>query len=174
MVSTDSDNKAIQFAKSFWHDKVLVEHEKSVIFEDAWKTTLTEDEKLRMANALERAALSPDTLDYDVLVMLAVNIMRENTMMPDWLASFAADVLEGKLKRPTKRGADKYSNWQRDYSLCRAVHTVANKFNLPKYANNELSAKTTAANIVSEAVDLNVDVVITAYKKFKRMMVEVE
>lgn len=171
MMSTDSYEEAINFAKTFWSEKVQVEHKDSVIFEDARAGNHTETEKLRVYEALKKAASDPaDTLDFDMLVISASDMLRDNGRLPGWLASFAADVLEGKRKRPTKRGADKYKNWQRDYALCRTVHEVAKKFDLPMYNNNELSNKTTAAETVSVAVDFKLDVVITACKKFKRMM----
>jgi hypothetical protein len=153
-------DEAIQFAKSFLKSEVL--------FNDAKGSDPSEADMVRMGEALEAAARDPDTNDFDTLVMLAAGLMRENERLPDWLASFAADVLAGKQKRPTKRGADKYKNWQRDYSLWRAVDNVANNFDLPKYTNNELSNKTTSATIVAKAAGLNVDVVITAYKRFNQ------
>lgn len=164
----DNDNEALQFAKMFWSEQVQGETENNILFKDVKASHPTESDMERMGDALEQAARDPDTNDFDVLVMLAAGLMRENERLPDWLASFAADVLEGKRKRPTKRGADKYKNWQRDYSLWRAVDEVACKFDLPKYTNNELSNKPTAAGIVAEAARLNVDVVITAYKRFNK------
>ncbi|SHF86129.1 hypothetical protein SAMN02745117_02734 [Lampropedia hyalina DSM 16112] len=164
----DNDNEVLQFAKTFWSEQVQAETENNILFKDVRASYPTEADMELMGDALEQAARDPDTNDFDVLVMLAAGLMRENERRPDWLASFAADVLEGKRKRPTKRGADKYKNWQRDYSLWRAVEEVACKFELPKYTNNELSNKTTAARIVAEAARLNVDVVITAYKTFSK------
>lgn len=164
----DNDNEALQFAKTFWSEQVQGETENNILFKDVKASHPTESDMERMGDALEQAARDPDTNDFDVLVMLAAGLMRKNERLPDWLASFAADVLEGKRKRPTKRGADKYKNWQRDYSLWRAVDEVACKFDLPRYKNNELSNKPTAAGIVAEAARLNVDVVITAYKTFSK------
>ena len=164
----DNYNEALQFAKTFWSEQVKAVTENNILFKDVRASYPTEADMERMGDALEQAARDPDTNDFDVLVMLAAGLMRENERLPDWLASFAADVLEGKRKRPTKRGADKYKNWQRDYSLWRAVGKVACKFDLPRYTNNELSNKPTAAGIVAEAARLKVDVVITAYKSFSK------
>jgi len=164
----DNYDEALQFAKTFWSEQVQAETENNILFQDVRASVETEAVMERMYDALEQAARNPDTNDYDVLVKLAAGLMRENERLPDWLASFAADVLEGKRKRPTRRGADKYKNWQRDYSLKRIVDIVASKFDLPKYSNNELSSKPTAAGIVAKAVELNMDVVITAYKKFSK------
>ena len=171
----DNYDKALQFAKTFWSEQVQTETENNILCQDIRASIPTEADMERMGDALKQAARDPDTNDFDALVTLTADLMRENARLPaDWLASFAADVQEGKRKRPTKRGADKYKNFPRDYSLWRAVDEVACKFDLPKYTNNELSNKPTAAEIVSVAVDVNLDVVITAYKKFKRMMTGVE
>ena len=164
----DNYNEALQFAKTFWSEQVKAVTENNILFKDVRASYPTEADMERMGDALEQAARDPDTNDFDVLVMIAAGLMRENERLPDWLASFAADVLEGKRKRPTKRGADKYKNWPRDYSLWRAVDEVASKFNLPKYTNNELSRKPTAADIVAEAARLKVGAVITAYKSFSK------
>lgn len=149
-----------RFAKEFIRETILLNEIRS--------HSPSEADMVSIGEALEMEATNPDTLGYDVLVALAAEMMRENQRLPDWLASFAADVLEGKRKRPTKRGRDKYDNFLRDFSLWRAVDEVASKFDLPKYTNNELSTKTTAAEIVAEAIRLNVDVVITAYKAFSK------
>lgn len=164
----DNYDEALQFAKTFWSEQVQAETENNILFQDVVASIPSEADLERMGDALEQAARDPDTNDFDVLVMIAAGLMRENERLPDWLASFAADVLEGKRKRPTKRGADKYKNWPRDYSLWRAVDEVASKFNLPKYTNNELSRKPTAADIVAEAARLKVGAVITAYKSFSK------
>jgi len=115
---------------------------------------------------------NPDTLEYDVLILTAVSYLRDpdSFMMPTYLQTFVADVLEGKRQRPTTRGRDKYANWRRDYSLMRAVAEVAKKYELPHYTNNELSGKITAADIVSHAAGVSVDVVITAFKKKKHLL----
>lgn len=123
----------------------------------------------RMALALEAASIDPDTAEYDLLIALAENYLRQLETLPVWLAEFAADVLAGKRKRPTKRGTDKYANWGWKYNLYRAVQEVARLFDLPAYTNNELSQKTTAAEIVSRAAGCSTAVVITAYKDFNRL-----
>ena len=71
--------------------------------------------------------------------------------------------------RPTRRGADKYRNFERDYGLWRTALEVAKRFNLPLYTNNELSTKTTAAEVVGKAANLKVAIVTTAIKKFNRI-----
>ncbi|NCS66616.1 MAG: hypothetical protein AUJ86_06960 [Hydrogenophilaceae bacterium CG1_02_62_390] len=122
-------NEALQFAKTFWIGRVQGKPENNICFKDVMDNPLSETGMERLYDALEQAARDPDTNDFDVLVTLTVSYMRENyQMMPVWLASFAADVLGGKRKRPTKRGADKYKNWGRDYSLWRAVNDCATSF----------------------------------------------
>lgn len=154
------NDRAIRFAKEFLSGPVLFNDVKA----------FSSQEYGRVAEALPIAAINPDTNDFDVLVMLAADGLSRNERLPEWLAVFAADVLLGKRKRPTKRGPDEYGNWERDYKLWRATQEVAKAFDLQHYSNNELSAQTTAAEIVCRAADCNVDVVITAYKKFTRIM----
>jgi hypothetical protein len=118
---------------------------------------------------LKRAALKPDTNEFDTLIILAAEGLYQGDALPDWLATFAADVLTGKRVRPTRRGADKYRNFERDYGLWRTALEVAKRFNLPLYTNNELSTKTTAAEVVGKAANLKVAIVTTAIKKFNRI-----
>ena len=123
-----------------------------------------------MGEKAEEAALNPDTNDFDVLVGLAADVLYKGEMfLPRWLAIFAADVLSGKRKRPTKKGADKYVNWERDFKLWRTTQAIAEVFNLSCYSNKELSEKTTAADIVAAAWGCKPDIVVNAYKKFTRM-----
>ena len=120
----------------------------------------------RLANALKKALENPDTNDFDTGVNTAAAMLREGERLPDWLAVFAADVLEGKRTRPTKRGPDPYASWMRDYAVARAVLEVSARFGLPQYTKNELSNKITAAQIVSETAHLSLDVVHKAIQKF--------
>lgn len=119
-----------------------------------------------MGNALMKALENPDTNDFDVGVGRAAAMLRAGIRLPDWLAIFAADVLQGKRKRPTKRGPDPYANWIRDHAVARAVLEVSSRFGLPQYTKNELSSKITAAQIVSETAHLSLDVVHKAIQKF--------
>lgn len=174
MIAADAKiDDAVQFAKDFLSGPVL--HNDVMTSSAQGHENVTK--RLRMfdklvtraaAQSVPIQALFQDTNDFDALVTITADVLYENQRMPEFLAIFAADVLSGKCKRPTKRGADKYRNWARDYTLMRATQEVAKAFKLPHYTNNELSAKTTAAKIVSEAVDCNLDVVITAYKKMRR------
>jgi hypothetical protein len=171
---------AVEFAKRFLSGPVLSDDVKAS----------SPQEFENIAKALQQATINPDANDFDILVMLAADGLSRNERLPEWLAAFAADVLSGKRKRPTKRGPDKYGNWERDYKLWRATQEVAKAFGLQRYSNNELSKKTTAAEIlssagacsdtnelskkttaaeiVSRAAGCEADVVITAYKKFNK------
>lgn len=120
----------------------------------------------RLGNALMKALENPDTNDFDTAVGTAAAMLRAGARLPDWLAVFAADVLQGKRTRPTKRGPDPYANWTRDYAVARAVLEVSARFGLPQYTKNELSNKITAAQIVSETAHLSLDVVHKAIQKF--------
>jgi hypothetical protein len=120
----------------------------------------------RLGSALKTALEDPDTLEFDAAVSTAAAMLRGGDRLPDWLAVFAADVLQGKRTRPTKRGPDPYANWTRDYAVARAVLDVSSRFDLPQYTKNELSNKVTAAQIVSETAHLSLDVVHKAIQKF--------
>lgn len=127
-----------------------------------------ESEHQRIAEVLQQCATSRqlDSNDFDVLVALAADFLRRNDSMPSWLAEFAADVLSGSVVRPTKRGPDKYANFERDFKLWRAVTTVADRHGMPRHTHNELSKKGTAAELVSIASGMPIDVVIKAIRRF--------
>jgi len=143
-----------------------------ILSKDAEGEPLTEASIDEIAKALQEASTNPDSNDFDVLTMIAADLLYQNQRMPEWLATFAADVLSGKRRRPTKRGADRYGNWERDYKFWKATQEVANSFGLQRYSNNELSVQTTAAEVVSQAAGCRTDIVITAFKKFSRIMGE--
>jgi len=157
---TKKTDLALEFAKKYLSGQILRD--------DILASTPQAQDFLRVGNALEVASSKPNVLEFDVLVMTAADILSRNERMPEWLAAFAADVLLGKRKRPTKRGPGAYDNWERDYKLWRATQEVAKAFGLQHYSNNELSKKTSAAEIVSRAEGCGHDVVVTAYKKYAR------
>ncbi|MBL8499094.1 MAG: hypothetical protein JNL77_00680 [Nitrosomonas sp.] len=161
---TDFDyNEAVQFAEDFLSKPVL--QNDVLVLQSQNKRDDPNGE--RLYEAIENAAINPDTNDFDMLVTLAATCLRDGVILPEFLAEFIADVLEGKRKRPTKRGTDKYANWARDYALCRAVKEVAKKYELQHYSNNELSEGITAAKIVAKASGHGVDVIVKAFAKFK-------
>jgi hypothetical protein len=98
-----------EFAAQFLHNFVPA---------DDIPATLTAADEERLILALQNAATNPDTNDYETLVLLAASFLRDAGRMPEWLATFAADVLEGKRKRPTRRGTD---NYQLDRNAVRAI-----------------------------------------------------
>lgn len=85
----DNYDEALQFAKTFWSEQVQAETENNILLKDLRAIYPTEADMERMGDALEQTARDPDTNDFDVLVMLAAGLMRENERLPDWLASFA-------------------------------------------------------------------------------------
>ena len=161
MLSSEDMAKARTLAREILTGDVLFKDVERGINLDC--RSLTEE---RLGNALKKALENPDTNDFDVGVASAADMLRAGAILPDWLAEFAADVLDGKRTRPTKRGPDPYANWIRDYGIARAVLEVSNRFGLPQYTNNELSNKITAAQIVSETAHLSLDVVHKAFQKF--------
>ncbi|MDR4521540.1 MAG: hypothetical protein R3E36_13290 [Nitrosomonas sp.] len=164
MTKADINHKeAVQFAKDFLSKPVLLND----LQEIGQRIERDPKQAARMDAAIEDAARNPDTNDFDMLVGLAASLLREDERLPEFLAVFIADVLEGKRKRPTKRGSDKYTNWIRNYELYRAVKEVASKYKLPHYTNNELSEKPTAAGIVAKASGYGADVIVKAFTKFQ-------
>lgn len=155
----EHQSEAVNFAREFLNTDIPLDDIRAKGFD--------ESHAKERGEALRRAAVDPDPLEFDVLTGIAADLLRKGELLPVWLAAFTADVLEGKRKRPTRRGPDKLKNWARDYSLWRAVGEVAERFNLPKYTNNELSEKTTAADIVSEASGCGLAVVTNACQKIK-------
>ncbi len=153
--------EAVEFARQFLNSPILQNDMKA--------SPPQEHEHELIVKALRLAAINPDTNDFDALLVVAADLLYQGKMLPKWLADFTADVISGKKKRPTKRGPDKYVNWERDYKLWRATQEVAKKFNLPLYSSPGRLESTTAAEIVSLAANCNVDVVIAAYKKFTRL-----
>ena len=151
--------EAVEFARQFLN---------SLVLQNDIKASPPQEHE-NVVEALRLAAINPDTNDFDTLLVVAADLLYQGRMLPKWLADFTADVILGKKKRPTKRGPDIYVNWERDYKLWRATQEVAKKFNLPLYSSQGRSGSTTAAEIVSLAENCNVDVVITAYKKFTRL-----
>lgn len=123
----------------------------------------------RLTELLRQASLNPDQNTFDMLTAIAAEFIRQGhgNVLPDWLANFAADVLSGKVKRPRKKGEDQLKIW-RDFGYWRASFTVAKRYNLPLYTNNELYEGTTAAKIVSQAAGCKVDLIVQAIKKSQR------
>ena len=157
----------IEFAK--------LHFDRDLLREDVNKKLDAEPNSLNMMDVIEKAALdinSSDTNDFDFLIYYTCTELYENRRLPEFLSKFAADVLSGKRKRPTKRGADKYVNWERNYKLWSTVKKVSETFSLPCYSTNELSDKTSAAEVVSSATGLKVDTVIKAFQKCKRNLGE--
>lgn len=166
----DNIDEAVTFAKSLLDNDDLIFPEISRSIKEIEDSHYPENNLfVAMELRLEQAAQNPDNIDqidYDLLLIFASVCIREHESLPPWLAPFIADVLQGKCERPINRGADKYKNYLRDSKFFRAVHAVAQKFDLPMYTNNNLSNKITAADIVSQAAGYKVDVVTNAYKKF--------
>ena len=167
-MTADRDER-VEYARELWRDFNFVDDLER-------QGALSKAEAPARTAELVRATVSPDSNDFDVMVGMAASTLRDGAKvleravgLPAEIALFAADVLEGKRKRPTKRGRDTYANWPRDYKLYRLVQDVAKAFDLPHYSNNELFERPTAAGIVSLATGHSVDVVKTAYKKFRRI-----
>jgi hypothetical protein len=104
-----------------------------------------------------------DTNDFDTLVLIAADLLREGQRLPHELAKFAADVLEKKRLRPTKSGPDPYRDFVRNTELSFAVEAVVQKFSIARYAKG-ITSHETAADAVSKAANCSVDKVTHALR----------
>lgn len=104
-----------------------------------------------------------DTNDFDALVLTAADLLREGQPIPNKLAKFAGDVLEGKRSRPTKRGPDPYRDFSRNVELSFAVEAVVQKFGIARYAKGNTNNQT-AVDAVSEAAKCTVSTVTHALR----------
>jgi len=104
-----------------------------------------------------------DTNDFDALVSTAAGLLREGQPIPNKLAKFAADALEGKRSRPTKRGPDPYRDFIRNVELSFAVEAVVQKFGIARYAKGNTNNQT-AVDAVSEAAKCTVNTVMHALR----------
>ena len=132
----------------------------------------TEDELLRMGALLMRMDPTEDTNTFDTFLLVGCHMLEHGETIPLWLARFIAGVARGEIKRPTLRGPDKHIHFERDFQLARCVEEVAARFSLPKYYASDTPRKkpappkkATAAEIVSRASGLPVEIVITAFKR---------
>jgi hypothetical protein len=105
-----------------------------------------------------------DTNDFDAIVSLCADVLRKGQRLPFELAEFAADVLEGKRSRPTKRGPDPYRDYIRNVVLSYVVEAVATKFGIARYAKGNASNET-AADAVSEAAKCSINTVMHALRR---------
>lgn len=118
---------------------------------------------------LQQIALDPSPYDFDMLTELAAKFLSDGGALPEWLAPFAADVLLGKAKRTGCKKPEKRPNLARDHARWRAVNVIAQRYDLPRYANNaEVDTPITAAAIVAEAAGLGAEAIAKTYKDFEK------
>jgi hypothetical protein len=159
---TDENLAALAFAKEFLNTNVFLNASRThpITLPQALRLTY-------LTEAVLQDTDNPNVMFFDYAVNVAADMIRDGKPLPKWAASFVADVLQGKRKRPTKRGKkSKGENLLRDYALGRAVHEVKSKFDLAAYNNNDLSSKEAAADIVAKAAGVSLDVAKNAYRKF--------
>ena len=134
---------------------------------------ITQDALQRVGTALCDATENPDSNAHDTLMLVAASSLREGSPLPGKIAHYAADVLQGKRSRPSKRGRSSDDTYLRDYRLNTCAREVSAQFGLQLYTNNELATRDTAATITSEASahakhvrTVSTDVVINAIRRF--------
>jgi hypothetical protein len=146
----------------------LINHDDQRImieFSRAFAEQESEDEQAaRHEKAMEKAlGDGQDTNDFDALVITAIELIREGQILPHKLAQFAADVLEQKRSRPTKRGPDPYRDYIRNTELSFAVEAVVQKFGIARYAKGNTSNET-AVDAVSEVAKCTANTVTHALR----------
>lgn len=145
--------------------KILDPDEKNIMIEivKVFAEQECEEEQVEKTyQAVEKALDGEmDTNDFDALVINTAGLLREGQPIPNKLATFAADVLEGKRSRPTKRGPDPYGHFIRNVELSFAVEAVHQKFGIARYENGNTNNQT-AADAVSEAANCTVNTVTHA------------
>ena len=98
------------------------------------------------------ATAAQNSFSFDVINSLAAACLRCGRQMPPPLATFAADILDGTQRRPTRRGPQPGRPGSLDrIALGSLLRTVATRFSLAEYSNNDDKA-ITAARIVVEAL----------------------
>ncbi|MGR3610140.1 MAG: hypothetical protein ACU0BN_15015 [Sulfitobacter sp.] len=147
--------------------ELLNPDEKKIMFEiiKAFAERESEEEQVEKTyQAVEKALDGEmDTNDFDALVLTATDLLREGQPIPNKLAKFAGDVLEGKRSRPTKRGPDPYRDFIRNVELSFAVEAVVQKFGIARYAKGNTNNQT-AVDAVSEAAKCTVSTVTRALR----------
>jgi hypothetical protein len=106
-----------------------------------------------------------DTNDFDTMVNLVATLLRNGDPLTDQLSKFAADVLDGKRSRPTKRGPDPYRDFGRNVRLSFATEAVARKFSIARYAKGNNTSET-AVDAVSNAFKCSVNTVTHALSSY--------
>jgi hypothetical protein len=147
--------------------KLLNQDEKKIIIEivNAYIEQQNDEEYYEMINQQFENALDGemDTNDFDFLVMIVAEQIREGGPVLHKFAEFAADVLEGKRSRPTKPGPDPYRDYGRNIKLFFVVEAVTQKFDIPRYAKGNTTNET-AVDAVSEAARCSVNTVTHALR----------
>jgi len=148
--------------------ELLTQHEGQImmgILRASAKQGSNEEQDEQTYQAIEKALDGDmDTNDFDALVITVAGLIREGQRLPQNLAKFAADVLEGERLRPTKRGPDPYRDFIRNVELSYAVEAVVQKFSIARYAKGNTTNET-AVDAVSEAAKSTISTVTHALRK---------
>lgn len=111
--------------------------------------------------------------EHDGLIRIVCDHLRTAKPLPEDIANYAADFLEGKVKVQRYRGRSPNDNFLRDVKLHYAASKIAHDFELPLYSNNEATNQLSSADVISAASQsasgfrrVSKDVVIRAIKKF--------
>lgn len=99
---------------------------------------------------LEEGLATNDPATFDIALAVCASMVRQHEPLPDFLAQFAADFLDGSRARPKVRGHDPLKAYEQDFLITRAINALVSKLGVPRYTNSETAAKLTASQLVAE------------------------
>ena len=98
-----------------------------------------------------------DPLAFEAASELAADDLRKTGRIPELsLRNFAAEVLAGKIKKPTRKGPSKCSNIERDKGFAHIAYHLQKKFDCHLYRNQTSppNLQRCACDIIAEAARL--------------------
>ncbi|MFD0860114.1 hypothetical protein [Roseovarius aquimarinus] len=111
------------------------------------------------AHDVEKAAIelaseiASEPLSFDAAILLVSKQIRLNRPIPDVLREWAADALEGRIKRPKGRGKHQGATKFRDRLIARLIRDVVDMTNLAA-SSNAREDGSSACNAVAEGFRL--------------------
>jgi len=147
----------------------MLEHIESLFVESLSRDRIRNDFEIECKSQILAMVRSNKREDFDLLTFVVSYSLKKSFHVSKELRLWAGGVLDGSISRPGDSGPDRKTNALRDYKLSRLSLIVGHYFGLPFYTNNELSTQFTAAEVVSKELDINIETVKNAIKKFNRL-----
>ncbi len=96
-----------------------------------------------------------DLVAYEVAQLLSAGCLRGKRPVPAILREFAADVVDGSLRKPKgRRGEKPKKNWARDLCICEIIFVLTEELGLFPTSNDEPKAGTNRRLSASEVVSI--------------------